>query len=74
MKNNLYDIEHNEFPITYIKTNDIVSTKKYRVSKKKMQDLMAERNSNGLCTCVRQIGHRYFIRKKQFEEWLDARK
>lgn len=58
-----------DLDIKYIKMKDIAENDKYNLSLSEVQDLIAQRNSNGLADAVKQIGIRYFIREYLFDEW-----
>lgn len=59
------------FTEVYLKIKDIVENQAYNLTINQAQNLVAERNTNGLSNCGKLIGRRFFIEQSKFEEWLN---
>jgi hypothetical protein len=56
----------------FIKIQDIATSNKYNLTLEEVQNIIAERNKNGLKDAVKQIGNRCFIREHLFDEWYTS--
>jgi len=55
----------------YIKIGDIASNPIYKMNLSDAQELISERDKNGLIDCGIQIGRRFFIDEQKFQVWLE---